>query len=414
MKKNNMPECRFCDELLEKIFLDLGETPLANSYLSDEEIDNNEESFPLKVLVCKKCYLVQLEEFKTPQNIFSNYAYFSSYSKSFLNHAKNYVDMMINRFQINQNNFVVEIASNDGYLLQYFKEKNIPLLGIEPAKNIAKNAEEKGIKTISKFFGEKFSIELIKEYKKADLIICNNVIAHVPKINDFVSGLKLLMSKTGILTIEFPHLMELVEHNQFDTIYHEHFSYLSFFVIKNILEKNGIKIFDVEKIHTHGGSLRVFCTHTENNDIIIKKSVDELVKSEKEKGMMGMNFYENFSTKINSTVDQFLDFCNKAKKDNKKLIGYGAPAKANTLLNYCKIKNNLIEYVTDLSPHKQGLYLPGSHLPIKSPEEIKKSKPDFVIIFPWNLQDEIIKQIDFIREWGGKFVIPIPNLKIIE
>ena len=414
MKKNNMPECRFCDELLEKIFLDLGETPLANSYLSDEEIDNNEESFPLKVLVCKKCYLVQLEEFKTPQNIFSNYAYFSSYSKSFLNHAKNYVDMMINRFQINQNNFVVEIASNDGYLLQYFKEKNIPLLGIEPAKNIAKNAEEKGIKTISKFFGEKFSIELIKEYKKADLIICNNVIAHVPKINDFVSGLKLLMSKTGILTIEFPHLMELVEHNQFDTIYHEHFSYLSFFVIKNILEKNGIKIFDVEKIHTHGGSLRVFCTHTENNDIIIKKSVDELLKSEKEKGMMEMNFYENFSTKINSTVDQFLDFCNKAKKDNKKLIGYGAPAKANTLLNYCKIKNNLIEYVTDLSPHKQGLYLPGSHLPIKSPEEIKKSKPDFVIIFPWNLQDEIIKQIDFIREWGGKFVIPIPNLKIIE
>jgi len=414
MKKNNMPECRFCDELLEKIFLDLGETPLANSYLSDEEIDNNEESFPLKVLVCKKCYLVQLEEFKTPQNIFSNYAYFSSYSKSFLNHAKNYVDMMINRFQINQNNFVVEIASNDGYLLQYFKEKNIPLLGIEPAKNIAKNAEEKGIKTISKFFGEKFSIELIKEYKKADLIICNNVIAHVPKINDFVSGLKLLMSKTGILTIEFPHLMELVEHNQFDTIYHEHFSYLSFFVIKNILEKNGIKIFDVEKIHTHGGSLRVFCTHTENNDIIIKKSVDELVKSENEKGMMEMNFYENFSTKINSTVDQFLDFCNKAKKDNKKLIGYGAPAKANTLLNYCKIKNNLIEYVTDLSPHKQGLYLPGSHLPIKSPEEIKKSKPDFVIIFPWNLQDEIIKQIDFIREWGGKFVIPIPNLKIIE
>jgi len=414
MKKNNMPECRFCDELLEKIFLDLGETPLANSYLSDEEIDNNEESFPLKVLVCKKCYLVQLEEFKTPQNIFSNYAYFSSYSKSFLNHAKNYVDMMINRFQINQNNFVVEIASNDGYLLQYFKEKNIPLLGIEPAKNIAKNAEEKGIKTISKFFGEKFSIELIKEYKKADLIICNNVIAHVPKINDFVSGLKLLMSKTGILTIEFPHLMELVEHNQFDTIYHEHFSYLSFFVIKNILEKNGIKIFDVEKIHTHGGSLRVFCTHTENNDIIIKKSVDELVKSENEKGMMEMNFYENFSTKINSTVDQFLDFCNKAKKDNKKLIGYGAPAKANTLLNYCKIKNNLIEYVTDLSPHKQGLYLPGSHLLIKSPEEIKKSKPDFVIIFPWNLQDEIIKQIDFIREWGGKFVIPIPNLKIIE
>jgi hypothetical protein len=414
MKKNNMPECRFCDELLEKIFLDLGETPLANSYLSDEEIDNNEESFPLKVLVCKKCYLVQLEEFKTPQNIFSNYAYFSSYSKSFLNHAKNYVDMMINRFQINQNNFVVEIASNDGYLLQYFKEKNIPLLGIEPAKNIAKNAEEKGIKTISKFFGEKFSIELIKEYKKADLIICNNVIAHVPKINDFVSGLKLLMSKKGILTIEFPHLMELVEHNQFDTIYHEHFSYLSFFVIKNILEKNGIKIFDVEKIHTHGGSLRVFCTHTENNDIIIKKSVDELVKSENEKGMMEMNFYENFSTKINSTVDQFLDFCNKAKKDNKKLIGYGAPAKANTLLNYCKIKNNLIEYVTDLSPHKQGLYLPGSHLPIKSPEEIKKSKPDFVIIFPWNLQDEIIKQIDFIREWGGKFVIPIPNLKIIE
>ena len=409
-----MPKCRFCNGLLEKIFLDLGETPLANSYLSNEEIHNNEEKFPLKALVCNDCYLVQLEEFETPQKIFSNYAYFSSYSKSFLNHAKNYVDMMIDRFQINKNKFVVEIASNDGYLLQFFKEQNIPLLGIEPAKNIAKYAEEKGIKTINQFFGKDFSIQLIQQYKKADLIICNNVIAHVPKINDFVTGLKFLMSKTGILTIEFPHLMELVEHNQFDTIYHEHFSYFSFFVIKKILEKHGIKIFDVEKIPTHGGSLRIFCTHTENNDIVIEPSVDNLLKSEKDKGMMEINFYENFSNKINSTVNQFLDFCKESKKNNKKLIGYGAPAKANTLLNYCKIKNDLIEYVTDLSPYKQGLFLPGSHLPIKSPEEIKKSKPDFIIIFPWNLQDEIMKQIDFIREWGGKFVIPIPNLKIIQ
>ena len=409
-----MSKCRFCSGLLEQVFLDLGKTPLANSYLAEEEIHKNEENFPLKALVCKECYLVQLEEFKTPQKIFSNYAYFSSYSQSFLNHAKNYVEMISSRFEINQNSFVVEIASNDGYLLQFFKHKNIPLLGIEPAKNIAKNAEEKGIKTISEFFGKDFSIELIKKYKKADLIICNNVIAHVPKINDFISGLKILMSKSGILTIEFPHLMELVEHNQFDTIYHEHFSYFSFFVIQKILEKNGIKIFDVEKISTHGGSLRIFCTHSENSSIITKKSVSDLIKYEKEKGMMEINYYENFSTKINNTINQFIEFCNKAKKDNKKMGGYGAPAKASTLLNYCKIKENIIEYVTDLSPHKQGLYLPGSHLHIKAPENIKKSKPDFVIIFPWNLQNEIMEQIDFIKEWGGKFVIPIPSLKIIE
>jgi 2-polyprenyl-3-methyl-5-hydroxy-6-metoxy-1,4-benzoquinol methylase len=394
--------------------IDLGKTPLANSFLSEKMLNEKEEFFPLKVLVCKKCYLVQLKEVETPQNIFTNYAYFSSYSKSFLDHAKNYVNMSIDRFHIDKNNFVVEIASNDGYLLQFFKEKNIPLLGIEPAKNIAKIAEKKGINTVNEFFGKELSEELIKKYKKADLLICNNVIAHVPKINDFVNGLKILTSENGVITIEFPHLMELVDHNQWDTIYHEHFSYFSFFVMQKILEKNRLKIFDVEKIATHGGSLRVFCTHSENKKIEIKDSVNNLLKLEREKGMMEIPYYQNFSKKVIGSINQFTDFCNQMKKEGKIIVGYGAPAKANTLLNCCGVNQDTIEYVVDLSPHKQGLYLPGSHIHIKSPEEIKKLKPDFVIIFPWNLKEEIMKQIQFIRNWGGKFVIPIPKLQIID
>ncbi len=409
-----MANCRFCDVLLEQVVVDLGKTPLANSFLSEKMLNEKEEFFPLKVLVCKECYLVQLEEVETPQNIFTNYVYFSSYSKSFLDHAKNYVDMAIDRFHLNKNNFVVEIASNDGYLLQFFKEKNIPLLGIEPAKNIAKIAEEKGINTVNEFFGKEFAVELIKKYGKADLIICNNVIAHVPKINDFVNGLKILMSENGIITIEFPHLMELVDHNQWDTIYHEHFSYFSLFVMQKILEKSQLKIIDVEKISTHGGSLRVFCTHYENKIIEIKDSVHNLLKLEKEKGMMEMPYYQNFSKKVMGSINQFTDFCNQVKSEGKMIVGYGAPAKANTLLNCCRINQDIIEYVVDLSPHKQGLYLPGSHIHIKSPEEIKKSKPDFVIIFPWNLKEEIMKQIEFTKDWGGKFVIPIPKLQIID
>ena len=409
-----MANCRFCDILLEQVVVDLGKTPLANSFLSEKMLNEKEEFFPLKVLVCKKCYLVQLKEVETPQNIFTNYAYFSSYSKSFLDHAKNYVNMSIDRFHIDKNNFVVEIASNDGYLLQFFKEKNIPLLGIEPAKNIAKIAEKKGINTVNEFFGKELSEELIKKYKKADLLICNNVIAHVPKINDFVNGLKILTSENGVITIEFPHLMELVDHNQWDTIYHEHFSYFSFFVMQKILEKNRLKIFDVEKIATHGGSLRVFCTHSENKKIEIKDSVNNLLKLEREKGMMEIPYYQNFSKKVIGSINQFTDFCNQMKKEGKIIVGYGAPAKANTLLNCCGVNQDTIEYVVDLSPHKQGLYLPGSHIHIKSPEEIKKLKPDFVIIFPWNLKEEIMKQIQFIRNWGGKFVIPIPKLQIID
>jgi len=414
MKKQLVPKCRFCNASLKQVFVDLGETPLANSFLTREMIDNEEENFPLKALVCNECYLVQLEEFETPKNIFSDYAYFSSYSKLFLNHAKNYVDMISDRLHIEQSSFVVEIASNDGYLLQFFKQKNIPLLGIEPAKNVAKIAEDKGIETISEFFGKEFAEKLIKKHKKADLIICNNVIAHVPKINDFVSGLKVLMSEKGVATIEFPHLMELVKHNQFDTIYHEHFSYFSFFVMQRILEKMGLKVFDVEKISTHGGSLRLFCTHSENKVIKIQESVYDLLEFEKEKGMMEITYYQKFSKKVTSVINQFIEFCNDVKKEGKTIVGYGAPAKANTLLNCSKIKQDVIEYVVDLSPHKQGLYLPGSHIHIKSPEMIKKSKPDYVIIFPWNLKEEVIKQIEFIKDWGGKFVIPIPKLQILD
>jgi len=409
-----VPNCRFCNTLLEQVVVDLGETPLANSFLSKKMLNEKEEFFPLKVLVCKKCHLVQLEEVETPQNIFTNYAYFSSYSKSFLDHAKNYVSMMIDRFHIDNDNFVVEIASNDGYLLQFFKEKNIPLLGIEPAENIARIAKEKEINTINEFFGKELAKKLIKKHKKADLIICNNVIAHVPKINDFVSGLKILMSENGIITIEFPHLMELVDHNQWDTIYHEHFSYFSFFVMQKILEKNQLKIFDVEKIPTHGGSLRIFCTHSENKIIKIQESVHNLLKLEKEKGMMEVSYYQNFSKKIIDGINQFTEFCDNVKNEGKTIVGYGAPAKANTFLNCCMIKQDIFEYVVDLSPHKQGLYLPGSHIHIKSPDEIKKSKPDYVVVFPWNLKEEIMSQIQYIKNWGGKFVIPIPKLQIIE
>jgi hypothetical protein len=407
-----MANCRFCNSKLEQSFVNLGLTPLANSFLTEDAINKKEHMFPLHALLCTKCYLVQLEEFETPKNIFTNYVYFSSYSKSFVNHAKNYVDLVIDRFNIDKSSFVVEIASNDGYLLQFFKDNNIPLLGIEPAENVAEIARNKGIDTMSDFFGKTFAEKFTNEHKKANLIICNNVLAHVPQINDFVKGLKILLSKTGVITIEFPHLMELIQHNQFDTIYHEHFSYFSFFVIKKILETNNLKIFDVEKIPTHGGSLRLYCTHLENKKFEINNSVSDLLKSEEQIGMNNIEYYQNFSKIVSNTINEFTKFCYNLKKEGKTIVGYGAPAKANTLLNCCNLTSDTIDYVVDLSPHKQKLYLPGSHIHIKSPDMIKKSKPDYVLILPWNIKDEIMQQMSFIREWGGKFIVPIPEVKI--
>jgi SAM-dependent methyltransferase len=396
---------------LNKIFVNLGKAPLANSYLKKKEFCN-EKSFPLCVYVCENCFLVQLEEIESPENIFSEYAYFSSYSDSWLKHAKNYVENIISRFPINKNSLVIEIASNDGYLLQYFQGKKIPILGIEPAENVAKTAIEKNIPTITKFFNSEIANKLLGDKKSADLIVGNNVLAHVPNLNDFIKGLKIILKPKGIITLEFPHLLQLIKFNQFDTIYHEHFSYFSLISLEKIFLFHKLKIFDVEEIITHGGSLRIFATHLENKSINFTKNVNEILNKEKEFGLDNISKYLEFSKNVEIIKNQLLNFFIDAQKISKKVVCYGAAAKGNTLLNYCGIGNDMIEYVVDRSEYKQGLYLPGTHIPIKSPDEINETKPDYVLILPWNIKDEIMKQMKIIQKWGGKFVIPIPEVKV--
>ena len=405
--------CRFCNEPVTNIFVDLGISPLSNAFLKKEMLNDVEKKFPLCVYVCDNCFLVQLPEFEKPENIFEDYAYFSSYSSIWLEHAENYVNMMIKKFDFNKKSVVIEIASNDGYLLQFFKEKNIPILGIEPAVNIAKVAKEKGIPTITKFFGVNTANELKKEGKLSDLIIGNNVLAHVPNLNDFVKGLKILLKSTGIITLEFPHILQLIDKNQFDTIYHEHFSYLSLSTVKQIFEFHNIIIFNVEEIPTHGGSLRIYAKHKINKNFEIKNSVNDLLEKEKDFGLLNLSFYLEFSKKVELVKKELIEFFNNTKQNGKKIVCYGAAAKGNTLLNYCGIGKENIEYVVDINTYKQGLYLPGSHLHIKKPEEIKKDKPDFILILPWNIKEEIMKDISFIHDWNGKFVIPIPKVMII-
>ena len=405
-------KCRFCNENLELTFVDLGMSPLSNSFLKKSALTKKEPIFPLHAYVCKNCFLVQLEEFSKPQEIFNNYLYFSSISEIWLNHAKEFVNLMIKKFNLDQKSFVIEIASNDGYLLQNFLIKKIPCLGIEPATNVAEIAIKKGIRTMNKFFGEKTAIEIIQSEKKADLIIGNNVLAHVPEINDFVKSLKIILKDNGVITMEFPHLMKLIEKNQFDTIYHEHFSYISFYTVLKIFQKHYLKIFDVEEIDTHGGSLRIYATHKENMKLSISSNVEKLLDKEILFGITKISTYINFEIEVKKIKKQLQEFIELAMKENKKIICYGAAAKGNTLLNYCEINSKNIECVVDLSHHKQGMYLPGTHLPIKHPNEIQIIKPDYVLILPWNLKNEIIKQISFIRTWGGKFVIPIPEVKI--
>jgi len=406
-------KCRFCDKSLTHVFVDLGLSPLSNAFLKEEELNDTEPYFPLCVYICDKCFLVQLPEFENPQNIFGNYAYFSSYSETWLNHAKEYVNLMIDRFGFNEKNHVIEIASNDGYLLQFFKKRNIPILGIEPAANVAKVAEKKGIPTISKFFSEKMAHELIEDGKQADLIVGNNVLAHVPNLNDFVEGLKILLKSTGIITLEFPHLLRLIQEIQFDTIYHEHFSYFSLHTVKEIFSFHGLTIFDVEEIPTHGGSLRIYVKHDKNKDIAENKSVNNLVKKEIQFGLENISTYKDFAKKVKSLKQQLREFFVSAKNDGKRIVCYGAAAKGNTLLNYCDIGHDFIDYTVDKSPHKQGLYLPGTHIPIKPPENVRNTKPHYLVILTWNLKDEIMQQMNYIREWGGKFMIPIPEVKIL-
>jgi 2-polyprenyl-3-methyl-5-hydroxy-6-metoxy-1,4-benzoquinol methylase len=383
--------------------------------LKPDQLNDPETYYPLKIFTCQQCYLVQVDEMKKADAIFnSEYTYFSSFSSSWLAHAKRYVDMMKERFQFNSGSQVIEIASNDGYLLQYFKEYNIPVLGVDPTANTASVAMSKGIPMIIDFFGSELAKEkLVGKGIKADLILGNNVLAHVPDINDFVKGVKIALKDTGVVTFEFPHLYRLVDEYQFDTIYHEHFSYLSFFVVKRIFESQGLEMFDVEELPTHGGSLRIFAKHKEDTSKPISPNVQAMLEKEKAAGMNSLEYYNGFQEKVDKIKYDFWSFLIEAKKQGKVTVGYGAAAKGNTLINYCGLKgNDLIRYVSDASPHKQNKLLPGSHIPVKSPQEITSTRPDYVIIFPWNLKTEISEQLKSIREWGGKFVTFIPELNV--
>ncbi len=403
------PICRSCSTPLKTTFCDLGKTPPSNSYLKN--LSQAEFFFPLHAFVCEHCFLVQLGQFQKPDEIFTDeYAYFSSYSKTWVEHARKYTEQMVDRFRLTPKDFVVEIASNDGYLLQHFKAKNIPILGIEPAKNVAQAAMDQGIPTLTQFFGRKTASQLIED-KQADLIIGNNVLAHVPDLNDFVSGLQVLLKKEGRITLEFPHLLQLIRQNQFDTIYHEHFSYFSLLSVEKVFKKHGLEIFDVETLSTHGGSLRVYLQHQAGKEKI-QERVAALKNEEIASGLNQMIAYRSYSEKVDRLKKELLKFLTDIKKSGKKIAGYGAPAKGNTLLNYCGITSDLIPFTVDLSPHKQGHYLPGSHIPIFAPEKIREYKPDFLFILPWNLKEEITKQMSYIREWGGKFILPIPEVKV--
>ncbi len=408
-------KCRFCQSSLEHTFVDLGMSPLCQDHVKPEELNRMEPFYPLHAYVCNNCFLVQLEDLIDPASIYTDYAYYSSYSQSWLEHAKRYTEQMISRYPLDTNNLVVELGSNDGYLLQYFMERNIPVLGIEPAANVAECAVNlRGIRTETIYFGLNVAKQLITKYGKADLLIGNNVLAHVPDINDFVSGMKRFLHPEGLITMEFPHLLRLVERNQFDMIYHEHFSYLSFTTVEKIFQYHGLQLFDVEELPTHGGSIRIYAKHIEDSTKQISSKVHELLKREFLAGMSSMSFYTDFEKRARDTKHKILDFLITAKQQGKKIAGYGAPGKGNTLLNYCGIRTDFIDYTVDRNPHKQGNFLPGTLIPIYECNKIRETKPDYVFILPWNIKEEIMESMSFIQEWGGKFVIPIPELKVYD
>lgn len=388
-------------------------SPLCESYVSLEGLNQMEPFYPLHVYVCHHCFLVQLEEYVRAEDIFSEYAYFSSYSDSWLEHVKNYTDMIVARLNLNQQSKVMELASNDGYLLQYFVKKGIPALGVEPAANVAAAAAQKGVPTVVKFFGKTTARELATEFGKADLIIGNNVLAQVPDLNDFVGGMKIALKPEGIITLEFPHLMQLMNQNQFDTIYHEHFSYFSLIAVENVLARHDLRLFDVEELPTHGGSLRVYASHVNNESKPVNERVIELMSREENAGFYQLDHYFTFGEQVKETKRKLLEFLIKAKWEGKSIAGYGAPGKGNTLLNYCGIRTDFIDYTVDRNPYKQGKFLPGTHIPIHDPQKIAETKPDYVLVLPWNFKDEIMEQMKGIREWGGKFLIPIPKVKVL-
>ena len=406
--------CRHCSAELKHTFVDLGSSPPSNAYLSKEALKEPEQWYPLKVMVCDHCLLVQTEDFVKVDTMFaSDYAYFSSYSTSLLDHAKNYVEEVSSKFYLNSNSIVVEIASNDGYLLQYIKDKNIPCYGIEPTHSTAQAAREKGIEVVEDFFGVDVASRLEKQGRQADLMIANNVLAHVPDINDFVQGFSILLKPNGIATFEFPHVLNLINNNQFDTIYHEHYSYLSLTAVCNIFDFNGLTVFDVEQIPTHGGSLRVYAQLSDSGSYKVNTNVVDLQEKEDRAGINSINTYRGFQEQAEDIKNNFLSFLIKTKNNGHSVVGYGAAAKGSTLLNFSGVRPDLLPYVIDKSDAKQDKFMPGSRVPIMSETQLKKDKPDYIVIFPWNIQDEIIEQLAYIREWGGKFVIFIPSMRVI-
>jgi hypothetical protein len=411
-KENGMPsagKCRFCQTQLEHTFINLGMFPFCQDHVKPEELKAMEPFYILHVYVCANCFLVQLEKLVPPTAFFNDdYAYFSSYSDSWLEHSKRYASKIVKRFGIKAGSLVSEVASNDGYLLQYFLENNIPVLGIEPASNVAQEAIKKGIRTEVEFFGVKTAKKLVEKYGKTDLLIGNNVLGHVPDINDFVAGMQLFLKPDGVVTIEFPHLLRLVEGNQFDTIYHEHFSYLSFGTVEKIFARHGLVLFDVEELPTHGGSLRIYARHQEDEAKFVTPAVHKMIEKERAEGMDTLEFYKDFRKKVGETKVKILEFLIAAKREGKTIAGYGAPGKGNTLLNYCGIRTDFIDYTVDRNPHKQGNFLPGTLIPICHPDKIRETKPDYVFILPWNLKDEIMDSLGYISEWDGKFIVPIP------
>ena len=405
--------CRFCGAHLRHLVVDLGKSPLCESFLTADQLNEMEPFYPLQAFVCDQCFLVQVLDHVDGVSIFGGeYAYFSSFSDSWLKHCSDYADNVVERFGLDEQSQIVEVASNDGYMLQYFVEKGINVLGVEPADNVAEVARQKGVRTLVEFFGERIANDLVADNIRADLLIGNNVLAHVPDLNGFVCGLKIVLAPAGVLTMEFPHLLNMLELNQFDTIYQEHYCYLSLHAVSQVFEHHGLTIFDVEEIPTHGGSLRVYARHTEDVSKPVLAAVAELHDREISAGLTNLETYSAYGEKVAETKRQLLEFLIQARREGKRVAGYGAPGKGNTLLNYCGIREDFIEFVVDRNPYKQGKFLPGTHIPIFAPEKIDRERPDYVLILPWNLRGEITKQLSHVRDWGAKFVVAIPRLEV--
>jgi SAM-dependent methyltransferase len=406
-----LPACRLCGQGLRRTFVDLGMSPLCESFLGPEELNRMEPFYPLHVRICEGCLLVQLETYVPAEEIFGgDYAYFSAYSDSWVEHARVYAERMTDRLGLSEDSLVVELASNDGYLLQHFVRRGIPALGIDPARNVAEAARLRGVETLVDFFGAELAERLVAERGEADLVAANNVLAHVPDVNDFVAGMRILLAPEGVATIEVPHLVRLMEGNQFDTIYHEHYSYFSFHVLVRLFDEHGLQVFDVEELPSHGGSLRVFVRHPDGDR---EGAVEALLERERAGGYDTLEGYAGFGERVAETKRRLLELLFGLKREGKRIVGYGAPGKGNTLLNYCGIRTDVLDYTVDRNPGKHGKFLPGTHVPIHPPERIAETRPDYVLVLPWNLKREIAAQLDYVREWGARLVVPIPEPEVL-